>query len=161
MRTTTALLLALLLAHTANAAPPCTGAMAGSCAKKLFKCFKPKGACAGELTFGPGGIETVQCWDNGARIAIEATATGGSVEYRGAKGKRCLRGAIVVESDDEAAFVFTKKKKVWRIRSIDDGLSITCPDGTVEQYTEAEVNAQPTSCGGFSDASACEMGDCP
>lgn len=161
MRTAVAVLIALLLAPSVDAAPPCTGAMAGSCAKKLFKCFKPKGACVGELTFGAGGVQTLQCWDNGARIAIDATATGGTVEYRGPKGKKCLRGRIVVESEEQAAFVFTKKKKTWRIRSLDDGLSITCPDGTVEQYTEAEVNAQPPSCGGYSDASACEIGDCP
>jgi len=161
MHTAVALLLALLLAASSHAAPPCTGAMARSCAKKLFRCFKPKGACVGELTSDGEHIRTLQCWDNGARIAIDATTTGGTVEYRGRKGKKCLRGAIVAESEGQAAFVFTRKKKTWRIRSVDDGLAITCPDGTVEQYTEAEVNAQPPSCGAYSDASACQLGDCP
>ncbi len=161
MPTIAILLLVLLAAPPGHAAPPCVGAMAKSCAKKLYKCFKPKGACVGELTFGPGGVQTLQCWDNGARIAIDATLSGGTVEYRGPKGKKCLRGTIVVEGDDLAAFVFKKGKKIWRVRSLDDGLAITCPDGTVEQYTEAEVNEQPPSCGGYSDASACEMGDCP
>jgi hypothetical protein len=157
------LLVALLLHMVpAHAAPPCTGALATSCAKKLFKCFKPKGTCLGELTFGPGTVQTIQCWPNGARITIDATMTGGTVEYRGARGKKCLRGMIVVEDADHAAFVYTKKKKRWTVRRTDDdGISITCPDGSTEQYTEAEVNAEPPSCGGYSDASACEMGDCP
>lgn len=161
MRTTALLLLALLAVPPAYAAPPCTGPMAKSCAKKLFKCFKPKGACVGELMLSPDGVQTLQCWDNGARIMMSGDATGGTIEYRGARGKKCLRGTIVVENGDAGAFVFKKQKRTWEIRSLDGGLAITCPDGSVEEYTEDEVNSQPTSCGGFSDASACTLGDCP
>lgn len=163
MRRTLLLLTSLILsAGVAAAAPPCTGPMAKSCIKKLFKCFKPKGACAGELLLSPTGVQTVQCWDNGARVLIDAGATGGAVQYLGARGRRCLRGAVVVESEDSAAFVFARKRKRWTIRSNEaDEILITCPDGKTEVYTEAEVNMEPPSCGGLSAGATCQLGDCP
>jgi hypothetical protein len=151
----------ILSAGVATAAPPCTGPMAKSCIKKLFKCFKPKGTCVGELRFSPTGVQTRQCWDNGARILIDASATSGTVQYLGARGKRCLRGTLALASDDSGAFVFTRKRKTWTVRSTDaDELVVTCPDGKTEIYTEAEVDQEPPSCGGFSGA-GCTMGNCP
>ncbi len=163
MRVALAIVTALLLASPrAEAKPACTGPLATSCAKKLYKCFKPKGACVGELVFSPTGVSTLQCWENGATISIEATEAGGTVEYRGARGRKCLRGTIVVESEDDAAFVFKRKAKTWTIRpGTEGGIVITCPDGSVETYTEDEVNQEPPSCGGYSESTACTMGDCP
>jgi hypothetical protein len=36
-----------------------------------------------------------------------------------------------------------------------------CPDDKTEIYTEAEVDQEPPSCGGFSAGAGCTMGDCP
>jgi hypothetical protein len=163
MRRTLLILIPLFLsAGVAAAAPPCTGPMAKSCIKKLFKCFKPKGTCMGELLLSPTGVRTLQCWDNGARVQIDAGPTSGTVQYLGARGRRCLRGAIAVESPDSATFVFKRKRKTWTMRGNEaDEIVITCPDGTTEVYTEAEVNMEPPSCGGLSAGAACQMGDCP
>ena len=152
----------LVSVSIAAATPPCTGPMAKSCIKKLFRCFKPKGACVGELVISATAVQTRQCWDNGARILIDADAGGGTVQYRGARGRRCLLGALVVANGDGGAFVFKRKRKTWTVRSGDpDGLVVTCPDGKAETYTEDEVNAEPASCGGFSAGTVCTMGACP
>jgi hypothetical protein len=53
-------------------------------------------------------------------------------------------------------------RRTWTVRSTeDDGLAITCPNGATETYTEANVAAQPPSCGGFSASTVCTLGDCP
>lgn len=163
MRTMRLLALALVLVSgtCVLAAPPCTGALKKSCAKKLFGCFKPAGSCTGELTISPTGVSTVQCWENGARIVLDVGLAGGTVEYRNKRGKRCLRGAVVAEGgDDTGAFVFKRQRKTWTIRGTeDDGIAITCPNGSVETYTEADLAQESPSCGGF--GAACRLGDCP
>jgi hypothetical protein len=83
------------------------------------------------------------------------------VEYRGARGKRCLKGLLVAEGES-GAFVFKRGRRTWTVRSTeDDGLAIPCPNSATETYTEADVAAQPPSCGGFSASTVCTLGDCP
>lgn len=143
------------------AAPACVGPMQKSCVKPLFKCFKPKGTCSGEFVMGPTGVVTTQCWANGARREIAATLEGGTIVYRGARGKRCLKGEVVVEGE-QSWFRFKKGRKVWTLRRGEqDEMVVTCPDGRVEQYTQDQLNAEATSCGALSDASACPLGTCP
>jgi hypothetical protein len=148
-----------LAAKAASAAPPCAGDMAKSCLKPLYTKFKPKTPCVGQLDFS-SGIEARICYANGFKIkALVTSPTAGTLTYLNKRDKVLLRGDIVDENGT-AVTRFKKGKKRWAVRELDDdSLQVSCPNGSVETWTEAQVAVQPPSCGGYGDTE-CTQGTC-
>lgn len=143
------------------AAPPCSGALKKTCLTPLFACYKPKGSCHGNFQIVGGHVQSVDCWQNKVRLEIDAALTGaGTITYRKANGKPCLRGTIVA-TNDATTITYRRGKKSWTVvKSADDALTVKCPNKKIEQYPAADVEAQPARCGGFG-STECTQGPCP
>ena len=108
-------------------------------------CFNPSGACV------ISGIKEAK-WDNGAKITFQTVGTSSEiVTWFSSSGKTCFYANAPLSSQDNYIVTITTsdaKAYILNYTKADSSVTVTCPNATVEKYSQDDFTVLNECYGG-------------
>ncbi|MFA6033691.1 MAG: hypothetical protein WC889_12395 [Myxococcota bacterium] len=107
-------------------------------------CFDPSGSCVNS------GLKNVT-WANGAKITMATSTTNINVQMYGSKGSQCYQMDVpVTTADPYDVTIKTSDLKMYILRysKSDSSVTVACPNGTQEKYSQADFTVITQCFGG-------------